>query len=86
MLEKIVQIKSVGRFLNYSASGDVTFRKLTLVYAENRRGKTTLCAILRSLQIGQQEFIAERKTLGATAPAFVRLRLNNDNYQFTNDA
>jgi len=86
MLEKIVQIKSIGRFLDYAASGDVTFRKLTLVYAENGRGKTTLCAILRSLQTGQQEFIAERKTLAATAPAFVRLRLNNANYQFTNDA
>jgi wobble nucleotide-excising tRNase len=86
MLEKIVQITSVGRFLDYAASGDVAFRKLTLVYAENGRGKTTLCAILRSLQTGQQEFIAERKTLGATVPAFAHLRLNNASYQFTNDA
>ncbi len=86
MLEKIIQIKSVGRFLDYAASGDVAFRKLTLIYAENGRGKTTLCAILRSLQTGRQEFIAERKTLGATVPAFVHLRINNASYQFTNDA
>ena len=86
MLEKIVQIKSIGRFRDYAARGDVTFRKLTLVYAENGRGKTTLCAILRSLQTGQIEFIAERKTLAATDPAFVHLRLNNANYQFTNNA
>jgi wobble nucleotide-excising tRNase len=86
MLEKIIKIRSVGRFLDYAASGDVTFRKLTLVYAENGRGKTTLCAILRSLQTGQQEFIAERKTLGATVPAFAHLRLNNASYQFSNDA
>jgi len=52
MLEKIVQVKSIGRFRNYAANGDVTFHKLTLVYAENGRGKTTLCAILRSLQTG----------------------------------
>ena len=86
MLEKIVQIKSIGRFRNYAANGDVTFRKLTLVYAENGRGKTTLCAILRSLQTGQTEFVAERKTLAATDPAFVHIRLNNANYQFANNA
>lgn len=76
MLEKIVQIKNIGRFRDYAASGDVTFRKLTLVYAENGRGKTTLCAILRSLQSGQPEFIAERKTLAAVDAVFVHLRLN----------
>lgn len=85
MLEKIVQIKSIGRFRDYAASGDVTFRKLTLVYAENGRGKTTLCAILRSLQSGQPEFIAERKTLAAVDAALVHLRLNAD-YRFTNGA
>lgn len=86
MLEKIVQIKNVGRFRNYNATGDMAFRKLTLVYAENGRGKTTLCAILRSLQSGQAEYIAERKTLAATSPASVHLRLSGANYQFTNDA
>jgi wobble nucleotide-excising tRNase len=86
MLEKIVQIKSIGRFRNYAANGDVTFRKLTLVYAENGRGKTTLCAILRSLQTGETEFIEERKTLAATEPALVHIRLNNANYQFVSNA
>ncbi|MFA5810433.1 MAG: AAA family ATPase, partial [Thermoleophilia bacterium] len=86
MFEKIVQIRSIGRFLDYAAAGDVTFRKLTLVYADNGRGKTTFCAILRSLQTGQPEFIAERKTLAVTVPAFVHVRLNNENYQFSNGA
>ena len=85
MLEKIVQIKNVGRFRNYSANGDVTLRKLTLVYADNGCGKTTLCAILRSLQTGQKEFITERKTLDSTAAAFVHLRLDHGSYKFTND-
>lgn len=86
MLEKIVQIKNVGCFRNYSAIGDVSFHKLTLVYAENGRGKTTFCAILRSLQTGQPEFIAERKTLAATDPALVHIRINGANFQFTNNA
>lgn len=86
MLEKIVQIRNIGRFRNLSAMGDVPFRKLTLIYAENGRGKTTLCAILRSLQSGQPEFIAERMTLGTTDAPFVHIRLNNANYRFTNGA
>jgi len=86
VLEKIVQIKSIGRFRKYAATGDVSFGKLTLIYAENGQGKTTLCAILRSLQSGQAELIRERKTLAATDPEFVHIRLNNANYQFTNGA
>lgn len=86
MLEKIVQIKSIGRFRDYNANGDVTFRKLTLIYAENGRGKTTLCAILRSLQTGRPEFVSERKTLGATDAPFVHIRLNNADYRFDGNA
>lgn len=86
MLEKIVQIKNVGRFKNYSANGDVAFRKMTLVYAENGRGKTTLCAVLRSLQNGQKEFITERKTLAVLDSEFVHIRINGTDYKFTNSA
>jgi hypothetical protein len=39
MLEKIVRINGIGRFRDYRASGDVTFRKLTLVYAETLLSK-----------------------------------------------
>ncbi|MBI3097978.1 MAG: AAA family ATPase [Planctomycetes bacterium] len=86
MLDKIVHIRSIGRFRNYAACGDVSLRKLTLIYAENGRGKTTLCGILRSLQTGQTEFIAERKTLNDTAPSEVHLRLGGADFRFTNDA
>ena len=86
MIEKIVQIKNVGRFRNYSATGDVTLRKMTMVYAENGRGKTTLCAILRSLQNGQAEFVTERKTLAATEPSLVHIRINGADHKFTNGA
>ncbi len=85
MVEKIIQIKNVGRFRNYSANGDVAFRKMTLVYAENGRGKTTLCAILRSLQNGQAEFISERKTLATADSEFVHIRINGTDYKFINN-
>lgn len=86
MIEKFISIKNIGRFLDYSAHGDVTLRKLTLLFAENGRGKTTLCAILRSLQTGQHEFISERKTLGTTDPAYVQMRLGGNTISFNNNA
>lgn len=67
MLKKFIAIKNVGKFRNYGASGDIEFRKLSLVYAENGRGKTTLCAILRSLQSGDPLFITERRTVDGNA-------------------
>lgn len=85
MIEKIIQIKNVGRFFNYSARGDVALRKLTLIHAENGRGKSTLCAILRSLQTGQPELILERKTLGTSEPASVSVLLNGSLFEFANN-
>ncbi|MCY4238828.1 MAG: hypothetical protein OXC93_10840 [Rhodospirillaceae bacterium] len=63
-LNKIISIKNTGRFQNCSASGDVSLKAQNLVFAENGRGKTTLCAILRSLQSGDPAHIQGRKTLG----------------------
>jgi wobble nucleotide-excising tRNase len=65
MVTKFVAIRNVGRFENYGAGGDVQLRRYNLFFAPNGRGKTTLCAILRSLQTGQSEFILGRRTLGS---------------------
>jgi wobble nucleotide-excising tRNase len=86
MIEKFVTIKNIGRFRDCNPRGDVAFRKLTLLFAENGRGKTTLCAVLRSLQIGQPEIIAERKTLGTTSPASVHVRIDGNDFTFGNNA
>jgi len=85
VIEKFISIKNIGRFRDCSPRGDVTLRKLTLIFAENGRGKTTLCAILRSLQTGKPEFILERKTLGTTDPASVHIRLAGNNVNFENN-
>lgn len=63
-LHQIKHIGSVGRFRAASASGDVTFKKFTLIFGENGRGKTTLCSILRSLQNDDPAIVLGRKTLG----------------------
>src|SRR5687768_16892752 len=50
MIKKILSIHGIGRFENLKATGDVTFGKYTLIFAENGVGKTTLCDIIKSLQ------------------------------------
>jgi len=83
MIEKIISIKNVGRLRDYSHRGDVAFRKLNLVFADNGRGKTTLCAVLRSLQSGQAEPIKERSTLGVKDLPSVQIRARGNNHTFS---
>jgi wobble nucleotide-excising tRNase len=73
VLRKIIYLKNVGRFVSYSAIGDVELKRYNLVFAENGRGKTTLCAILRSLQSGDAAPILGRTTLGSVVSPEVRV-------------
>jgi len=82
MLKKFISIKNVGKFRNCVASGDIEFRRLSLVYAENGRGKTTLSAILRSLQLGDPLFITERNTLDGNGTSQVDLLTDSGKLSF----
>jgi wobble nucleotide-excising tRNase len=64
-LRQFKHIGSVGRFRACAAEGDVTFKKLTLIFGENGRGKTTLCSILRSLQTNNPDIVIGRTTLAS---------------------
>ena len=75
MIDKFISIKGIGRFEDCSASGDVAFKKYTLIFAENGHGKTTLCDIIRSMQTGDPSYIMGRKTLGSSIEPFVNIRL-----------
>lgn len=87
MLRKLISIKSVGRFLAYSAAGDVELKRYNLVFAENGRGKTTLCAIFRSLQTGDATLVKGRRTLGvAAAPEIKILRADGQTAVFAHGA
>ncbi len=84
MLQRIISIKNVGRFKNCAASGDVTFRRYTLVFAENARGKTTLCDIFRSLCTNTPAIVIGRATLGAQAPPEIQVLTTAGNIAFRN--
>jgi len=62
VLSKILALKNVGLFEN---QGNQDLGKFTIIYGENGRGKSTLCAMLRSLKTGDPEPIMERRTLGS---------------------
>src|SRR5258708_18159458 len=83
MLRKFVSIKNVGRFQNYGASVDTEVRKYTLFFAENGRGKTTLCAILRSLQCGDPAYVIGRTTLGGTDAPGINILTGEGNITFS---
>ena len=61
-------------------------RRYNLFFAPNGRGKTTICAILRSLQTGDPGYILERRTLGIEGTPHVRLRLENGEAVFSGKA
>jgi wobble nucleotide-excising tRNase len=87
MIEKIVSLKNIGKFRDFNATGDVSLRRLTLIFAPNGRGKTTLCDVLRSLQTGRPEYVKGRQTLGAEGGAAeALLRVNGTNAALKNAA
>lgn len=65
MLERLQLFRSVGQFDSVSAGSHIALAPLTLGFAENGRGKTTLAAVLRSLGSNDPLPIMERKRLGA---------------------
>ena len=87
MLQKIISLKNIGRFRDCAAVGDVTLRRFTLFFSENGRGKTTLCAILRSLFTNTPALIIGRTTLGSPgAPEAHLLFVGNVPVSFRNGA
>lgn len=83
---KIDHIGAVGRFRSYKAHGDVTFKKYTLVFGENGRGKTTFCSIMRSMQLNDPAILAGRSTLGHGKSPVVVMKLANGDVRFANGA
>jgi wobble nucleotide-excising tRNase len=82
MLKKFIALKNIGRFRDCKPAGDVELRRLTLIFAPNGHGKTTLCDVLRSLQSGRPEYIQGRKTLGGTGDPEALIRLDSTTATF----
>jgi len=86
MIKKFISIKNIGKLVNYSASGDVEFKKLNIIYGENGSGKTTLCAILKSLKTGNPDYIIGRTSFHSTEAPSVNILLEGGNAKFTDSS
>jgi wobble nucleotide-excising tRNase len=73
VLSQLQLLRNVGQFDSVSTGSTITLTSLTLIYAENGRGKTTLAAILRSLGNNDPIPILERRRLAAANPPHVVL-------------
>ena len=76
MLEKIIRVDNIGVF-KAGVPSAVTLKKVTVVYADNARGKSTLSALLRACGAGDSQSLQARKTIGATGTQAVQLRFQN---------
>ena len=78
MIEYIKLLRNIGTFDSDSAAASLSLKRLTLIYADNARGKTTLAAVLRSLATGDPLPIVERRRLGSEDPPHVVLDCRGD--------
>ena len=67
MIDRFRLLRNIGQFDSVTATA-YAFQRLTLLYAENGRGKTTLSAIFRSLAQDRPDLILERHRLAAAHP------------------
>jgi wobble nucleotide-excising tRNase len=86
LLERIQLLRNIGQFDSVDAGAQLPFAKLTLIYAENGRGKTTLASVLRSLATGAADLVIERHRLGAAHPPHIVLGIAGAPVQFQNGA
>jgi wobble nucleotide-excising tRNase len=73
MINRLQLLRNVGQFDSVTSAAHIPLTRLTIVYSENGRGKTTLAAVLRSLATGDAVPIAERRRLAAQHPPHVIL-------------
>lgn len=73
MIHKIEKINSVGRFRNFTASGQINFLKLTLIFGNNGGGKTTLTSILRSLTTNDPQLVKTRASTTLAVPQAIQV-------------
>lgn len=85
MLDRIQRITSVGLFNDISPVG-ISFKKISLIYGDNGRGKSTLASIMRSYTNATPITLIRRKTLNSAVSQAVDLQFTGGRRaKFEND-
>lgn len=74
-IRKIIKLQNVGLLQNGCAGGAVELAKVTAIYAENARGKSTFAAVMRACQLADGGRLNARKTIDAANPPELDLLL-----------
>src|SRR6202162_2338653 len=63
MFKKILKLQNIGLMRDACAGGAVDLVRVTAIYSDNGRGKSTLAAVLRACQLGDAARMNARKTI-----------------------
>jgi wobble nucleotide-excising tRNase len=83
MIKKILKIRGVGLFHDAIPMA-IKFSKITLIYGENGRGKTTLSTIFSSLANDNPSLLSARKTIRGTNNQEIEILMDGPLYKFNN--
>lgn len=78
MIRQLKLLRNIGQFDSVNGATVNDLESLVLIYGENGKGKTTLVAILRSLETGNPLPIMERRRLSSQHLPHVVLDCNGD--------
>lgn len=79
MIQKIINIKNIGKFKDCNPHGSILWSQTTAIYADNGSGKTTLTQIIKSMRGGYDELnLSVRKTFDSTDNMQAKFLLSED--------
>lgn len=80
MIENITKLAGIGVLHQPIPTPPLPFKKRTIIYAENGRGKSTFVAMLRSLSTGDTTELKQRETLKGRAAQVAELICSGKNH------
>lgn len=81
MIQTILKIRGIG-LLHDAVGQPLQFPRVTAIYGENGRGKSTMSAILSSLSTGSPAGLIGRRTIGGSHDPEVALKIEGNFHQF----
>lgn len=76
MIKKLIKFQNLGLLRDACAAGAVDLGRMTAIYADNGRGKSTLAAVIRACQLRDVGRMNARKTLDSADGPVVDLLLS----------
>lgn len=84
LLTKVLGIEGVGLLRQVTGGNKQPFAKVTLLYAENGRGKSTLASVLTSCTTREPDLIEDRVTIDAQIRPAVKLMFGSAMAEYKN--